>query len=181
MRQSLLTDLLEVAAENLKHADAVRLFEIGAVYLPQPGERLPREPRRLAIVLCGRRRADAWDDPQDQPPAPARLLRPQGRGRAADRGAAPAGGRRSGPTKDVPYLHPGRAAELLVDGRAVGTFGELHPKPPPRSASRSGPVLVAELDLDAICSRRCRSGSRTRRSRSTRRPCATSPSSSTRR
>src|SRR5439155_1682048 len=36
LRHSLLTGVLEVTAANLKHAEDVRLFEVGSVYLPRP-------------------------------------------------------------------------------------------------------------------------------------------------
>ena len=68
LRRSLLTNLLAAAAENVKHAASVKLFEIGSVYTPGK-DRLPAEPRRLAVVLCGRRKADAWDDPLGAAPA----------------------------------------------------------------------------------------------------------------
>ena len=50
---------------------------------------------------------------------------------------------------DNPPWHPGRCAELVVDGRSVGYAGELHPRVvsafglPPRTCAM-------ELDLDAI-------------------------------
>lgn len=49
----------------------------------------------------------------------------------------------------MPYLHPGAAAELSVQGCAVGVVGELHPE----VASRFGidvPCAVIEVDLDAL-------------------------------
>ena len=55
MRQSLLASVLDVAANNLRHTDDVRFFEIGFVYMPRPGQKLPDEPRRLALVLTGQR------------------------------------------------------------------------------------------------------------------------------
>ncbi len=57
MRRTLLPGLLEVAARNLQATDSVALFELGFVYLPKAGQQLPDEPRRLAVVLCGRRTA----------------------------------------------------------------------------------------------------------------------------
>jgi phenylalanyl-tRNA synthetase beta chain len=47
-------------------------------------------------------------------------------------------------------LHPGRAAELLFQDQAVGTFGQLHPKVAGHYGLGDGPILVAELDLEAI-------------------------------
>src|SRR5207245_979738 len=65
MRQSVLAGVLEVTAANLRHAGDVRLFEIGFVYLPRAGEKLPDEPRRLALVLTGARRPEFWGDAAD--------------------------------------------------------------------------------------------------------------------
>src|SRR5262249_20915199 len=113
MRRSLLPGALAVAAENLKSADGVALFELGPVYLPKPGPQLPDEPRRLAIVLGGRRSAAAWDDPLGTKPPPYDFYDLKGvlEGLAADlhlRAVA------FEPAKDVPHLHPGRSARLLL-------------------------------------------------------------------
>src|SRR5205085_9071877 len=62
MRHSVLASILGVAAANLRHASAARLFEIGAVYLPRLGENLPAEPRRLALLLTGERHLEYWQD-----------------------------------------------------------------------------------------------------------------------
>jgi phenylalanyl-tRNA synthetase beta chain len=154
MRKSLLTNLLDVAAENLKHANAVKLFEIGAVFLPTSGRQLPAEPRRLAIVLSGRRSVEAWDNPSGQNPAPLDFFDLKG---VVERLAAalhiPAFTFRA--TANTPFLHPGRAAELIVGDRAIGTFGELHPKTAlamfdAKTAERT--FLAADLDLEAILS-----------------------------
>jgi phenylalanyl-tRNA synthetase beta chain len=52
----------------------------------------------------------------------------------------------------VPYLHPGRAAELLVKDVAMGCFGELHPQlTHSESYNLQGrTILAGELDLEAI-------------------------------
>src|SRR5207253_3285931 len=44
MRRLLLAGVLEAAQRNLQHTGDVRLFEIGSVYLPRTGEKLPAEP-----------------------------------------------------------------------------------------------------------------------------------------
>ena len=54
------------------------------------------------------------------------------------------------PAKDVPHLHPARSAELTVNGRAVGTFGELHPTVAATAGLAERAVQVAELDLEAV-------------------------------
>ncbi|MFN4116627.1 MAG: phenylalanine--tRNA ligase subunit beta, partial [Inhella sp.] len=48
-----------------------------------------------------------------------------------------------------PALHPGRAAEVLVDGVAIGVIGELHPRWRQAYELPQSPLLF-ELDLDAV-------------------------------
>jgi phenylalanyl-tRNA synthetase beta chain len=47
------------------------------------------------------------------------------------------------------YYHPGRSARIVLDGRRVGQFGQLHPKV---SAERKlkQDVFIAELDLERL-------------------------------
>jgi phenylalanyl-tRNA synthetase beta chain len=48
-----------------------------------------------------------------------------------------------------PFLHPGRAAAVLVAGRDLGWVGELHPVVA-REWGLEGPVAAFELDVDAL-------------------------------
>jgi phenylalanyl-tRNA synthetase beta chain len=50
----------------------------------------------------------------------------------------------------VGHLHPGKAAELLLASQSVGHFGQLHPKVATHYGLGDRPVLVGELDLEAI-------------------------------
>ena len=54
------------------------------------------------------------------------------------------------PTDTVPWLHPGKAAEVQVKGKTVGVFGELHPLVKDKYEFEDAPVLVAEFDLAAL-------------------------------
>lgn len=149
MRRSLLPGLLAVAQKNLEATDAVSLYELGFVYLPRAGERLPDEPRRLAIVLCGKRAPAAWDDPQGAPAAQFDFFDLKGvvEALAADLHLPAVA---FAAAQSVPWLHPMRAAELRVNGAAVGAFGELHPKVASRFGFGDRAVQVAELDLEAV-------------------------------
>src|SRR5690606_16188238 len=49
-----------------------------------------------------------------------------------------------------PTFHPGRSAQLEIDGQAVGVMGELHPVVARRFELTDAPVLAAEFDLDAL-------------------------------
>ena len=48
-----------------------------------------------------------------------------------------------------PFLHPGRAAAVLVGGAEIGWVGELHPDAVERFDLEGWPVAVFELDLQA--------------------------------
>jgi phenylalanyl-tRNA synthetase beta chain len=148
MRQTVLAGVLEVAAANLRHTDEVRLFEIGYVYLPRAGEKLPDEPRRLALVLTGRRTPEFWGDGPNASPAVLDFFDLKGvvEAMAADMHLPEVSYRPA--TAD--YLHPGRAAELLVQGKPVGSFGQLHPKVAEAYGLGNRLVLGAEFDLEAI-------------------------------
>ncbi|VTR93430.1 phenylalanyl-trna synthetase subunit beta : Phenylalanine--tRNA ligase beta subunit OS=Anaerolinea thermophila (strain DSM 14523 / JCM 11388 / NBRC 100420 / UNI-1) GN=pheT PE=3 SV=1: tRNA_bind: B3_4: B5: FDX-ACB [Gemmata massiliana] len=149
LRRTLLPGLLAVAQKNLEAADSVAMYELGFVYLPVPGARLPREPRKLAVVLCGRRTGAAWDDPQGAVPARYDFYDLKGvmEALASDLHLP---GVTFAATGTVPWLHPMRAAELRVNGTAVGAFGELHPKVAAQFLLGDRAVQVAELDLEAV-------------------------------
>jgi phenylalanyl-tRNA synthetase beta chain len=150
MRRTVLAGLLEAAASNLRHVDNVRLFELGPVYLPQAGEKLPQEVRRLAFVMTGRRHIEFWGHG-----ATATEARPEldffdlkgviealaGNLHLSDVRFEPAYAR---------HLHPGKASTLLVGSRVVGDFGQLHPRVAEGYGLGGRVVLAGELDLEAL-------------------------------
>jgi phenylalanyl-tRNA synthetase beta chain len=152
MRHTVLAGVLEVARENLKHTGDVRLFELGPVFLPREGEKLPDEPRRLALVLTGRRHAEFWADSATDTAGGAGQtldffdLKGVIEAMASDL-HLPEVSYRPSQTK---YLHPGRAAELVVAGRAVGSFGQMHPRVAEAYELGDRDVLVGELDVEAL-------------------------------
>jgi phenylalanyl-tRNA synthetase beta chain len=48
------------------------------------------------------------------------------------------------------YLHPGRAAQLILGEKSVGSFGQLHPTVAGHYGLGNRAALVAELDLESI-------------------------------
>ncbi len=147
MRQSVLTSVLDAAASNLRHEIDVRLFEIGHIYIPKPGAKLPDEPRRLAVVLCGRRQAEFWGEP-DKAASALDFFDLKGvvEALAADLHLPSPAYRLSAAV----CLHPGKAAELTVADRVLGYFGELHPKIVESFGLAGRAVLVGEFDLEAL-------------------------------
>jgi phenylalanyl-tRNA synthetase beta chain len=49
-----------------------------------------------------------------------------------------------------PSLHPGRTADVNVDGERLGVLGQLHPAVAERLDLGAVPVFVAELDFDRL-------------------------------
>ncbi|HXE46432.1 MAG TPA: phenylalanine--tRNA ligase subunit beta [Conexibacter sp.] len=149
MRTTLLGSLLDVARRNVAHGTAdVAIFESGAVYLPNPSPPappLPDEPHTLGVLLTGAVRAPSWREPA--PPV-------------ADFYAAKGVlGALLGALRvdwaiiegSEPFLHPGRAASVLVAGSPVGWLGELHPAIA-AEWELTAAVAAFELDLDAVIS-----------------------------
>jgi phenylalanyl-tRNA synthetase beta chain len=149
MRTSLTPGVLEVAARNLQTAESVALFELGPVFAQKAGEKLPDEPRALCVVLCGRRSPAAWDDPQGVKPPQYDFFDLKGvvESLAADL-HLPGVSFHAFP--NALHLHPGRAAVLHVNGKSVGSLGELHPKVAANFGLADRAVQVAELDLEWV-------------------------------
>jgi phenylalanyl-tRNA synthetase beta chain len=148
MRQSVLSSVLDVVRENLKNTPDVHIFEIGSVYLERAGQKLPDEPRRLAVVMTGCRHAEFWADGGKTPPAPLDFFDLKGVV-AALVDCLHLSGVAYRPAQ-VPYLHPGKAAELLVGETPVGVFGEMHPRVAEKLELGARVVLAGEFDLEAL-------------------------------
>jgi phenylalanyl-tRNA synthetase beta chain len=136
-RTTLLGGLLDAARHNLaRGSESVALFESGRVFLAEPapeaggpaaGEypgELPapdREPLRVAALLVGSLRAESWRGERE--PGDFFALKGVVESLCEGLGAAVTFERAA-----EPYLHPGRAAAVLVGGQAAGWLGELHPR-----------------------------------------------------
>lgn len=142
LRRSLLSSVLDALERNVRLRDGLELFEIGPIFEPNDGE-LPTEITKLAIAMTGKREEPAWDvknNPiMDFYDIKGRIERLLAGFRLTDVTYAQ--------TDSVPYLHPGKGAEVKVDGRTIGVFGELHPLVKDKYEFEEYPVLVAEFDL----------------------------------
>jgi phenylalanyl-tRNA synthetase beta chain len=151
MRSSLVGSLLQVLRNNLAHkAPRVRVFELGRVFrreasvtdgpLAVAGV---QQTMRLAGLAHGLASAEQWAE----------------KGRAVDffdvKGdveALFAPHRPSFVSATHPALHPGRSAQVVLDGVTVGHVGELHPRWRQSYELPSAPVLF-ELELPALLAR----------------------------
>jgi phenylalanyl-tRNA synthetase beta chain len=145
MRRSLLSSVMEIAERNVRLAERLALFEIGQVFLPRPGQELPDEPVKLAIVLTGQRQLSAWDthpeealDFYDLKGILSALVDEL---HLPDIHYEPA---------DAPSYHPGKSANLMSGETVLGVFGELHPLVARCLDLGARPLLAAEIDLELL-------------------------------
>jgi phenylalanyl-tRNA synthetase beta chain len=145
MRHRLLGNALETATANLRFRDRVEIFEIGRVFLLEPGEELPAEPRHLSVVMIGPRDSRHWlatkgpdiDFFDLKGILEALLARLHVSGATYE------------PVED-PTFQPGRAACLRVGEVEIGVLGEIDPAVREAFGLPECRVAAAELDLEAL-------------------------------
>ena len=123
LRRTLLSSLLNTARNNLRFTDRLAIFEVGRVFIPQPDEVLPAEPRRLAAVMVGPREAATWLG-HDASPLGFFDIKGVAEALVARLRLADVKWERA----QHPALHPGRTARLVAGGKEIGLVGELHPQ-----------------------------------------------------
>lgn len=142
MRTALLPGLVAALARNVaRQQSRVRLFELGKVFAARAGE-APLETRRIAAVACGEASAEQWGVA----------------GRAVDfhdlKGdleslAAASSAALTFVPAQVAWGHPGRTAQVLRGGEAIGWVAELHPALQ-KALDLDHPVVAFEVDLAAL-------------------------------
>lgn len=163
MRTSLLPGLIDSAKRARRHGvPDVRLFTMGARFLPRgefaatpyatraerlmgADDKLADETPSFAAILAGSR------DVQLGKPARLDIYDVKGVAleiveRATSRRAVAALQQEA---SRAPHLHPRGAADVVVDGKVVGSFGPLHPVVV-RDTDLGGEAFVIELDIRAL-------------------------------
>jgi phenylalanyl-tRNA synthetase beta chain len=146
LRRSLLANVLDVLERNIRLQDSLTFFELGPVFLPEPGAELPTEKSMLVIALSGKRQLTAWDLKASQE---LDFFDLKGLLEGLLNGLA---------LHQVDFetqdgdsrFHPGKCARLVFNGQVLGVFGELHPLLKSRYEFGNAPVLAAELDLSVL-------------------------------
>ena len=126
LRRSLLPGILRNIAENSKHFERFRLFEIGSEIRKKP-EGLPDEIPHLAAVIYGR--DDGLEGLMELKRVAEHLMPGCELQHAEAR----------------PYEHPARAAEARWNGTCIGRLFEFHP-----SLVENGRAAVLYLDLTQL-------------------------------
>lgn len=146
LRHELLPSVLEVLRTNRNVRERIRVFELGPVFIPVEGGLLPDEPRRLAIAMTGPRVVDGWSDGPKE--SPMDFFDIKGVVTAAFEGIH-LDGLEYRPAEG-PSFHPGKSAEILLDGKRVGMLGELHPLVADNYDLSEWPVVAADLNIEAF-------------------------------
>jgi phenylalanyl-tRNA synthetase beta chain len=146
MRPSLLPGLLAAAGRNIaRGAESVLLFEVGRRYLAEA------ERPTLALVLAGQREPRHWRSGRAQG-FQAHDAKVEAIAILAAAGVPVANLQVLGEAARV--YHPGRSARLCLGPKnALAEFGELHPATL-KAFDLDGPVVAAEIFLDAIPQKR---------------------------
>ncbi|MFZ3220827.1 MAG: phenylalanine--tRNA ligase subunit beta [Rhodoferax sp.] len=151
MRSSLLGSLLQVLKFNqARKAQRVRVFELGRVFLRDASVQSTHstvegfhQPMRIAALASGTADALQWGRKEqavdffDVKGDVQALLAPLPVTFAPGNHSA---------------MHPGRCAQVLLQGRVIGFVGELHPKWRQQFDLVQAPVLF-ELELDPVLQR----------------------------
>lgn len=147
MRTSLWPGLLSTLQHNVNRQQSrARLFESGQVFLRQADGRIA-QPQKLAGLLYGSRRPRDWSQPRealdfyDLKGDVETLLTATGRLDEC----------RFEPVQH-PALHPGQAAQLVLDGTVIGLLGSLAPRLQ-RELDLNEPAYLFELDAAALLRR----------------------------
>ncbi len=136
MRNSLIPSIVKAVSYNLNRKNlSGRLFELAKVYQPEslPLKKLPNESQRLSLALFG----------EDENYFTLKgvvegILNSFCYGRNISYKAT-----------STSYIHPTRGADLVIEGKIVGVFGQLHPL----LADKLGidkPVYIAEINMDTL-------------------------------
>jgi phenylalanyl-tRNA synthetase beta chain len=148
MRSSLVASLISNVRYNLnRKISRVRVFEIGAVYLRNPATLDGplaiagyEQPKRVAAIAYGPVAEEQWG----QPTRNVDYFDIK-----ADLEALFAPKVLKFTKADHPALHPGRSAQVLLDGKIIGLIGELHPRWQQKYDLPLAPV-VFEVDAAAL-------------------------------
>jgi phenylalanyl-tRNA synthetase beta chain len=151
MRSSLLGSLLQSLKFNLdRKAERVRVFELGRVFFRDESVATTdatvkgiHQPLHVAGLIHGRADSLQWGRKEGH----ADFYDAKG-----DVEALLAPALACFEAAEHPAMHPGRCARIIVNGRAVGVVGELHPQWRQGYELTHAPVMF-ELELDAVLQR----------------------------
>lgn len=138
MRTTTLPSMMEILALNNSHRNpSVALFETGKIYLPKESvDELPEE--KLVVTIGFYNNGDYYD----LKGICEELLEAVG-----------VEGWEISAVKDNPSYHPGRCAELTINGEKLGVLGQINPKVA-KNYGIDKECYVAEIDFNTLFANR---------------------------
>ena len=134
MRTSALPCMMDILARNYTyHNKSVKLYEVGKIYLPVEGSVLPEEPKMLILGSYGAK--EDFFTMKGEVEAVLRAINAKTPEFEAE--------------ENNPSYHPGRCAKLMIDGKAYGVFGQIHPLVA-KNYGIDCEVYCAEIDFTAL-------------------------------
>ena len=112
MRTIVLPSMLDILSRNnAYHNKSARMYEIAKVYLPVDGQALPEEPKMLILGTYGAQ--EDFFSLKGELESVFAALRTKKASYTA--------------VSNNPSFHPGRCAEVSMDGEVLGYMGQIHP------------------------------------------------------
>ena len=135
MRTIALPSMLDILSRNnAYHNKSVKLYELAKIYLPVEGEDLPREPKMLVLGTYGA--GETFFTLKGELEAVLNGMHMPKATYTAD--------------KNNPSYHPGRCAQVSVNGEVVGVMGQVHPAVA-KNYGIDAEVYCAEIDFTKLC------------------------------
>ena len=134
MRTTTLSSMLEILEKNYKQRNAsAPLFELAKIYEPIEGEQLPNERDIITLGMYGS------GDFYDLKGVVETLLDTAG-----------VTNYKFVPQKENPTYHPGRCADIYINGKLAGRVGQAHPQVV-KNYNMDTDCYLAEISFDALC------------------------------
>lgn len=144
LRLSITPHLLEVVGHNLaRQMNSVATYEIGSVFLSKAGAELPEEKEHLAAAITGLWLSPTWQG--EKKVVDFYVLKGVLEGLFDLLGL---GERVSYVQTKMDGMHPGRTAQVILDGEVIGVIGQLHPEV--QKDQDLTDTYVFELSLKAV-------------------------------
>ncbi|MCH5464565.1 phenylalanine--tRNA ligase subunit beta [Levilactobacillus tujiorum] len=145
LRMNLVSGLLDdIAYNSARKVKDVALYEQGRVFYREDGVDRPSEEEHIAGAITGTLMPESWN----QPAKAVDFYQMKGIVAAYLKDMAVNGDITYVPNTDMPEMHPGRTADILIHGHRIGFLGQIHPLVAKKF--KIAATYVFELNLQAI-------------------------------
>lgn len=145
LRMNLLASLIENTTYNVARKNSnIRFYEIGKIFLPQTDSTLPYEAEQVAGILTGNVTDKNWQ----MDAVSVDFYHVKGILDTYFESIGVANMIRYRANSEIAWMHPGRTADILLDGNVIGYVGQLYPAVAAEHDLKD--TYVFEFNLDAV-------------------------------